>query len=73
MKINSSKSKVMLFNTSKINDFMPEVILDGENNLDVVEEFKLLGVVLRSDLKWISHTEYICKTVDTEETKKVRL
>ena len=29
--------------------------------LEVVEEFKLLGVVLQSNLKWYSNTEYICK------------
>ena len=30
-------------------------------NLEVVEKFKLLGVQLRSDLKWSDNTDYICK------------
>ena len=32
----------------------------GGNYLEVVEKFKLLGVIIRSDLKW-SDTDYICQ------------
>ena len=46
MKINQDKSKVMLFNTSWKYDFLPKVTIDGENNLEVVEEMKLLGVII---------------------------
>jgi hypothetical protein len=41
MKINHKKSKVMLFNTSRNNDFCPQMKI--ENVLEVVEEMKLLG------------------------------
>ena len=58
MKINIDKSKVMLFNTSKTRDFSPELKLDNDT-LDVVEEMKLLGVKITSDLKWHSNTAYI--------------
>ena len=58
MKLNKDKTKVMLFNTAKQNDFMPEIAVDGEN-LEVVEEFKLLGVMISSNLKWETNTDYI--------------
>ena len=38
---------------------MPEVTL-GEDLLEVVEVTKLLGVQIRSDLKWSTNTDYIC-------------
>ena len=34
----------------------------GGDHIDVVEKFKLLGVVIRSDLKWYDNTNYICQT-----------
>ena len=58
MKINLKKTKVMLFNTGKVNDFTPTTKIDGEL-LEVVEEMKLLGVKITSDLKWNSNTKYI--------------
>ena len=33
----------------------------GQENLEVVEKFKLLGVIIRSDLKWYENTQFICK------------
>ena len=50
MRINKDKTKVMLFNTAKNNDFTPKVNI-GEEQLDVGEELKLLGVKITSDLK----------------------
>ena len=43
MQINSKKTKLMLFNTSKKYDFMPKVTDKDGNTLELVEEFKLLG------------------------------
>ena len=60
MKLNKDKTKVMLFNSARQSDFMPKIEVDGQN-LDVVEEFKLLGVMISSDLKWQANTEYITK------------
>ena len=60
MRLNKDKTKVMLFNTAKHSDFMPEISVDGEH-LEVVEEFKLLGVMISSNLKWEANTEYITK------------
>ena len=56
MKLNQKKSKVMLFNPCKSIDFMPQVNLDN-CELEVVEEMRLLGLIIRSDMKWISNTD----------------
>ena len=48
----------MVFNQAKSVDILPEVKLD-ENELEVVEETKLLGIILRNDLKWQSNTKNI--------------
>ena len=58
MKLNKNKTKLMLFNPTKRYDFVPKISVEKEA-LDTVEELKLLGVVLRSDLKWSSNTESI--------------
>jgi hypothetical protein len=60
MMINQIKSKVMLFNEAKKYDFTPTMKLNGET-LEVVEEHKLLGVFITSDLKWNANTKYIIK------------
>ena len=53
----------MLFNTARQYDGMPLLTLPGmgDKNLEVVESFKLLGVHIRSDLKWHENTAYICQ------------
>ena len=61
MRINSSKSKVILFNKSRKWDFPPEVSFSDNVNLVVEEEIKLVGIVLTSDLRWEKNTQYICK------------
>jgi hypothetical protein len=60
MQINSKKTKLMLFNTSKTYDFMPVVTDSDGKALELVEEFKLLGVMVTSDLKWNCNTQYMC-------------
>ena len=60
MKLNKEKTKVMLFNTACYRDFMPEVSVDGKY-LEVVEEYKLLGVMISSNLKWETNTSYTTK------------
>ena len=58
MKVNYKKTKVMLFNNCKKWDFMPKMEMEG-HQLELAEEMKVLGVVLRSDMKWSSNTKYI--------------
>ena len=53
MKLNRKKTKLMLFNTCKNCDFMPDFSVDGHQiEVEVEEEIKLLGLYIRSDLKW---------------------
>ena len=56
MKLNLSKTKLMLFNTCTSRDFMPDISLENIR-IDLVEETKLLGVVLTSDLSWAANTQ----------------
>ena len=56
MKINASKTKVMLFNPASSLDFMPDLNL-GDRQIDVVDELKVLGLIVRADLKWSSNTD----------------
>ena len=52
MRIHSKKTKAMLFNTKIMTDFQPELCLQDGNLVEVVEEIKLLVVVVTSDFKW---------------------
>ena len=61
MAINTSKTKAMLCSTWRKYDFQPEVQLTQGENLEVVQELKLVGYMLRSDLKTCSNTAYIIK------------
>ena len=58
MKLNTKKTKFILFNACKKIDFMPEMSLNGEQ-IETVQEMKILGVVLSSDLKFSQNTQYI--------------
>ena len=58
MMVNFKKTKMMLFNPGTVRDFQPKFSLK-KNEIDLVEETKLLGVVIRSDLSWSANTEYI--------------
>jgi hypothetical protein len=59
MSINHIKTKVLLFSRHKKYDFLPEMHLTPNTHIEVVEEMKIVGFVLRSDLKTISNTNYI--------------
>ena len=62
LKIQEKKTNVMKFNFSKNHDFRPELMIGGfKDNLEVITETKLLGIMLSDDLKWASNTDYICK------------
>ena len=58
MKINYKKTKLMLFNPGTKRDFMPRFTFNNKE-LEVVEETRLLGVIIRSDLSWKSNTKNI--------------
>ena len=60
MVLNERKTKNIIFNFSKSNQFMTDFILKNES-LEVVKETKLLGVFITSDLKWNRNTEQLVK------------
>ena len=59
--VNHQKTKIMLFSRHIKYDFVPELQLIENQNIEVVEEMKIVGFVLRSDLKTCSNTSYIVK------------
>ena len=59
MKINQAKTKVMLFNQSRTIDVLPALVINEDTQLETVDEIKLLGVIVRNDMKWHSNTRQI--------------
>ena len=51
MKMNPKKTKIIKFNKSRKHDFPPELLLSGDQMLEVVPEVKLVGVVVIHDLR----------------------
>ena len=49
MVINLKKTKLMVFNPSRNKDFLPEITVDSQQ-IEVVEQIKLLGLIISSDL-----------------------
>ena len=60
MKLNVDKSKYMTVNFTTNYQFSTKLFLDGAD-LEEVSETKLLGLILRNDLKWHSNSEFIVK------------
>ena len=58
MRINTNKTKMMLFNPSRTVDIQPEIVIN-DTEIDLIEKSKLLGVMITSDLKWKENTDYI--------------
>ena len=60
MKINTDKTKVMMFSNSRNYDYMPKLSVGNGNELEVVEQYKLLGIIVQSDLRWYANTQHMC-------------
>ena len=58
--LNIEKSKVMIFNFTHDYQFSSRLYLGGQL-LEIIEETKLLGTVITSDLKWETNTEMLTK------------
>ena len=56
MKLNMKKTKFMLFNPTINYDFVPDLSLEGVD-LETMDEMRLLGLIVRSDLSWRSNTD----------------
>ena len=62
LKIKEKKTNIMKFNSSRNSDFPVEVKLQSfQDNLEVVSQTKLLGVIISDDLKWSANTSFICQ------------
>ena len=59
MKINTKKTNVMVFNSSRTLDFLPKLQISENQDLEVVEEQRLLGVIISSNLNWQSHINHM--------------
>jgi hypothetical protein len=60
MKLNSKKSKYMIFNFSRNHQFTTRLNING-NLLEQVRSTKLLGLVINDDLSWKENTATIVK------------
>ena len=60
MKLNTDKSKIMIFNFTNNHQFTTRVNIDNVN-LDVIEHKKLLGTHTRTDLSWDLNTKNLIK------------
>jgi hypothetical protein len=61
MALNTKKLKAMICNSRSKWDVMPELSIVPGKNIELVEEIKIVGFMLRSDLKTSSNTKYLVK------------
>ena len=66
MVINKNKTQIMSFNKSRKWDFPPELVFSNGEQLEVISETKLVGVIVSDNLSWHKNTEYICKRARTK-------
>ena len=60
MLINEKKTKTIIFNFTNKHKFSTRLKLNGEN-VEIVQESKLLGTIIQNDLKWDSNTAHIVR------------
>jgi hypothetical protein len=58
MKINPSKSKAVHFTSARVKDLLDYSLA---NTILEVSSYKYLGIILRSDLSWADHVNYMVK------------
>ena len=63
MKLNTKKTKCMIFNPTRKKQFTTNLTLKGDP-VEVVDRYKSLGIILSSDLKWNLNTEKIVKSAN---------
>ena len=61
MRLNPLKCKEMLINFMRFPNFTLTPLAVGNNVIDCVSTYKILGVFIGSDLRWNSHVDYIFK------------
>ena len=68
MSINHDKTKIIMFSRQKEYNFLPELQFIQNQNIEVVKKMKIVGVILRSDLKTCLNSKYILKKASPSET-----
>ena len=61
MVINQKKTNIMKFNFRKSLDFPPIFSFENGPSLEIVNQTKLVGIIISDDLKWSAHVEYMVK------------
>ena len=61
MKLNPKKCKEMLINFMQNDNFTTTPTALGNNTVERVTTYKLLGIIISNDLKWSKHIGYISK------------
>ena len=59
LKVNTEKTRVALFNTAYKYDFQLHLTTGGVTQLEFVEEFRLLGIIFKSNLSWEANTNHM--------------
>ena len=60
MKLNAKKSNAMIFNFTQDYQFSTRLYIEN-NLLEIVQETKLLGTIISSDMTWYANTEMLVK------------
>jgi hypothetical protein len=60
MKFNVTKSKEIIFHFARSEPLCTPITIEG-TAINQVSEAKILGVIIRSDLKWNSHIDHLLK------------
>jgi hypothetical protein len=60
MKLNHNKSNLMCFNFTHNYQFTTRITMEG-NTLPIIQQTKLLGVIITNDISWSENTKYIIK------------
>ena len=60
MTVSKMKTKAILFYPFRKYDFEPQISIEEGLHVEVVEEQKILGHIIRSEFKTISNTEKTC-------------
>ena len=60
MQLNVEKSKTIIFNFTKNYKFTTNISHNGDD-LELIDETKLLGIIITNDLKWHKNTAFLVK------------
>ena len=60
--INKSKTKMTVFHTSQRIVQYPSITIN-DTNVEIVDDFKFLGITLNKHLKWTTHTDMIANKI----------